>query len=76
MTKPDRARGLRYNCRLHHLGLGRRHAGLAGHRSGRRSRRLGAGEEGDLPRHLMLDSTRDFRRKSETGSAYDVPRHL
>lgn len=54
---------LRYNSRLHHIGLGRAHAGL-------RVLVLVADldirvltEDGELLRHLTLDPTRDYQRR-------------
>ncbi|MFL5799740.1 MAG: transposase, partial [Actinomycetota bacterium] len=55
---------LRYNSRLHHIGLGRRHAGM-------RVVVLVAdldvrvlSEEGELLRELVLDPNRDYQPRS------------
>jgi hypothetical protein len=55
---------LRYNSRLHHIGLGRRHAGL-------RVLVLVADldvrvltEDGELLRELTLDPSRDYQRQA------------
>jgi transposase InsO family protein len=65
---------LRYNSRLHHIGLGRRHA---------RTRVLVLvadlevrvlTEDGELLRELTLDPTRDYQRRQKGGN--DVPRHV
>ena len=65
---------LRYNSRLHHIGLGRRHAGT-------RVLVLVADldvrvltEHGELLRELTLDATRDYQRRAKGGN--DVPRHV
>jgi transposase InsO family protein len=65
---------LRYNSRLHHVGLGRRHAGT-------RVLILVADldvrvltEHGKLLRELTLDPTRDYQRRAKGGN--DVPRHV
>jgi transposase InsO family protein len=65
---------LRYNSRLHHIGLGRRHAGvrvlvLVADRNVRVLT-----EDGELLRELTLDPTKDYQRRSEGGK--DVPRHV
>ena len=58
---------LRYNSRLHHIGLGRRHAGV-------RVLVLVADlhvrvltEDGELLRDLMLDPSRDYQRRGSDG---------
>jgi transposase InsO family protein len=65
---------LRYNSRLHHIGLGRAHDGL-------RVLILVADldvrvltEDGELLRELTLDPTRDYQRRARDGK--DVPRHV
>ena len=65
---------LRYNSRLHHVGLGRRHAGT-------RVVVLVADldvrvltEDGELLRELTLDPSRDYQRRGKRGT--DVPRHV
>jgi transposase InsO family protein len=65
---------LRHNSRLHHIGLGRAHAGT-------RVVILVADlvirvltEDGELLRELTLDPARDYQRRSEGGK--DVARHL
>jgi hypothetical protein len=65
---------LRYNSRLHHIGLGRRHAGtrvlvLAADRDIRV-----LSEDGELLREFTLDPTRDYQRRPKGGK--DVPRHV
>jgi hypothetical protein len=65
---------LRYNSRLHHIGLGRRHAGvrvlvLVADRDVRVLT-----EDGELLRELTLDPTRDYQRRAEGGK--HVPRHV
>jgi transposase InsO family protein len=67
---------LRYNSRLHHVGLGRRHAGL-------RVLVLVADldvrvltEDGELLRELTLDPTRDYQPQTIARTCNDVPRHV
>jgi transposase InsO family protein len=65
---------LRYNSRLHHIGLGRQ---LAGTRvlvlvTDLEVRVLA--EDGELLRELTLDPTRDYQRRPKGGN--DVPRHV
>jgi hypothetical protein len=55
---------LRYNSRLHHIGLGRRHAGLrvlvlVAHLDVRVIT-----EDGELLRELTLDPNRDYQRQA------------
>jgi hypothetical protein len=65
---------LRYNSRLHHIGLGRAHAGT-------RVVVLVADldirvltESGELLREFTLDPSRDYQRRTRSGN--DVPRHV
>jgi len=65
---------LRYNSRLHHIGLGRRHAGtrvvvLVADLSVRVLT-----EDGELLRDLVLDPSRDYQRRLERDT--DVVRHV
>jgi transposase InsO family protein len=67
---------LRYNSRLHHIGLGRRHAGV-------RVLILVADldvrvitEEGELLRSLELDPTRDYQAQDPARTCNDVPRQV
>jgi transposase InsO family protein len=56
---------LRYESKLHHIGLGARHKGLAVVLLvADRDVRVVSAEEGELLRHLTLDPTRDYQRQS------------
>ena len=63
---------LRYNSRLHHIGLGRRYAGI-------RVMVLVADldvrvltEDGELLRELTLDPSRDYQRRTTPSTCNDV----
>ena len=67
---------LRHDSRLHHIGLGRRHAGT-------RVLLLVAGldvrivtEDGELLRELVLDPTRDYQPTGRGRTWNDVPGHV
>jgi transposase InsO family protein len=65
---------LRYNSRLHHIGLGRRHARtrVLVLVADRHVRVLT--EDGELLRELTLDPTRNYQRRGKSGT--DDPRHV
>jgi transposase InsO family protein len=67
---------LRYNSRLHHIGLGRR---LAGTRVVVLVADLDVRvltEDGELLRELTLDPSRDYQRRTKVSTCNDVPRHV
>ncbi len=56
---------LRYDSKLHHIGLGARHKGLpVVLLVADRDVRVVSAEEGELLRHLTLDPSRDYQRQS------------
>jgi len=58
---------LRYLSRLHHIGLGRAHAGIAVHVSVANKHIRVTREDGSLVRELILDPSRDYQPQTQIG---------
>lgn len=56
---------LRYNSKLHHIGLGRRHAGTRVLVLSHDLHVQVLNEHGELLRELVLDPTRDYQRQAK-----------
>jgi hypothetical protein len=65
---------LRYNSRLHHIGLGRAHAGTRVVVLVADLKNRVLTEDGELLRELTLDPSRDYQRRTRRGN--DVPRQV
>jgi hypothetical protein len=65
---------LRYNSRLHHIGLGRAPAGTRVVVLVADLKNRVLTEDGELLRELILDPSRDYQRRTRRGN--DVPRQV